>query len=156
LPNMIIPSIQHLHGWYMDVSRRLSSSMPASAHFRPRVLPEPRSVHSSGVDIRLDEDKTASVAPNASSHACWFERGGLWSGVISGRDAAQFELKTRDPPAGAIVVDSETWQGANIGPPFGWTNNRHGLAVPSMSRSCWSSSLASQLLTSQSQSEMER
>jgi hypothetical protein len=52
-----------------------------------------------------------------------FERGGLWSGVIGGRDAVQFELKTRDPPAGPIVVDSETWQGANIGPPFGWTNN---------------------------------
>jgi hypothetical protein len=39
-----------------------------------------------------------------------FARGGLWSGVISGRNAAKFELKTRDPPAGAIVVDSETWQ----------------------------------------------
>jgi hypothetical protein len=87
--------------------------MTAQDHFRPRVLPEPGSVRPSGVDIRLDDDKTASVAPNASSHACWFERGGLWSGVISGRDAAQFELKTRDPPAGAIVVDSETWQGAN-------------------------------------------
>jgi hypothetical protein len=45
-----------------------------------------------------------------------FERGDLWSGVIGGRNAAEFEKKTCDSPLGPIVVDSEAWQGAH--PPF--------------------------------------
>jgi hypothetical protein len=35
----------------------------------------------------------------------------------------QIEPKNRDPPAGAIIVDSETWRGANYRPTFGWIDN---------------------------------
>jgi hypothetical protein len=46
------------------------SPMTVQDHFRPRVLPELGPVHPSGVDIRLDEDETTSVATNAGCRAC--------------------------------------------------------------------------------------
>jgi hypothetical protein len=91
----------------MDVGKRLSSSTPASAQWPCSIISGlgscPNWVPFIPPEWTFAWTRTTSVATNAGCRACCL-RGGLWSGVSSGRNAAKFELKTRDPLASVLVA----------------------------------------------------